>query len=80
MGPNNGFGAFSSSKLNLFKAGVIAAAGVLSRSYLMSHSLAWKDWEPASVSEDAVPWGEGNTPSLEDATPGPSVSIPGAVL
>lgn len=61
------------------KAGVAAAAGVLSHSCVMSHSLAWKDWEPVSLREDAVPWGGGNPPSLEDATPGPSVSIPGAV-
>jgi len=57
-----------------------AATGVFSNSCLISHSLAWEDRELGSRSEDAVPWGGGSPPSLEDAAPGPRASVLGALL
>lgn len=47
----------------------VAETRVFSNSHLISHSLAWKDWEPVSLSEDVVPWGGRSPPSLVDTTP-----------
>lgn len=60
------------------RASVVAVAGICGRP--ISHSQTWKGWEPVSLSRSAVAWGGGNSPSLEDISPGFRAPVLVAVL